>query len=315
MDTKNRRQFLKNTSLTALSLGLLSTGNAANTKEVVQPSSLMCDKTTNDFYGEGPFYTENPPTIETAKLATDAETGIRIIISGRVANLDCSQVIPNAIIDVWHANDKGEYDNTGGYNLRGKFLTNSQGFYIFETIMPGKYKDGDEFRPAHIHFKITPPGFEILTTQLYFSGDPDLARDPASSITSGEFDATHRIISLTENAAGKMEGTWDISIQGNGVTTSTNDIHLNKGIIYKVSPNPFSDRVVVRYGVFKKAQISLLVYDINGRLVANLEERVLPPEKYDAVWSPAANLPNGHYFIALKVNDLQVHYLKIIRQR
>ncbi len=311
--SKNRRQFLKNTSLTALSLGLLSSNNlsANSSKKSKEENPLMCDKTTPDYFGEGPFYTENPPPMANQQLAKSDETGERIIISGRVFNLDCQQFIPNTIVDAWHANHAGDYDNEG-YNLRGQITTNSQGFYLFETIKPGKYGNGNTFRPAHIHFKITPPGFETLTTQLYFEGDTDLGTDAASSIRSGEFDASSRIIPLTMNQNGKLEGTWDIVINGEGIATSINDLHTDKGMIYKLSSNPFSNRLVIEYGVFRQAKVSLLVYNMRGNLVANLEERVLSPKKYEAVWKPTSNTPNGHYFIALKINDLQVHYLKAI---
>ena len=308
---KNRRQFLKNTTLASLALGL-----GANTAQACTPKkdidNLECNKTTLDYFGEGPFYTEDPPTIQDGQLAEVNEPGERMIISGRVFNLDCAEYIPNTLIDVWHANHDGDYDNNG-FNLRGQTYSNSQGFYMFETIKPGKYQNGNSFRPSHIHFKITPPGFDELTTQLYFEGDPDLESDAASSITSGQYDATHRIISLEENAEGKLEGTWDIIINGDGIT-STQSIHLDKGIIYSAGPNPFSNQMIIRYGIFRRSRVSVEVFDLQGRLIANLEESQLSPEKYEAIWEPDGSLPNGHYFIALKINDLQVHYLKVIRQ-
>ena len=309
---KNRRQFLRNTSLSALSLAIIPQLGKAKPRPAGSEEAIMCDKTTLDYYGEGPFYTENPPTIQDSQLAINDEPGQRMIISGRVYNLDCSEFIPDTIIDVWHANDAGQYDNQG-FNLRGKTVTNSQGFYVFETIKPGKYLNGSAYRPAHIHFKITPPGFDTLITQLYFVGDEDLSSDAASSITSGQYDATHRIIDLEENTDGKLEGTWDIVVNGQGIT-GLNDLHIEKGMIYKATPNPFQERITINYGVFRKAKVSLLVYDLQGRMVATLEEQVLAPAKYEAEWQPDAALPKGHYFIALKVNDLQVHYLKIQRQ-
>jgi len=51
---------------------------------------------------------------------------------------------------------------------------------------------------------------------------------------------------------------------------------------------------------------------LNGQLIANLEERSLPSEKYTAVWQPDSNLPDGYYFIGLKINDLQVYYTKVL---
>jgi hypothetical protein len=112
-----------------------------------------------------------------------------------------------------------------------------------------------------------------------------------------------------------MEGTWDIVINGNGVIVGTNDLHIDRGMIYKVSPNPFVNKVTIQYGVFNKAKVNVLVYDVQGMLVANLEEKTLEAEKYEAEWSPAPELPNGHYFIALKINEIQVHYQKVILQR
>ena len=245
------------------------------------------------------------------QLASSTESGTRVIISGVVQSLDCTSVIPDTLIDVWHANEAGEYDNTG-FNLRGVTQSNSQGFYLFETILPGKYLNGALYRPSHIHFKITPPSFPTIVTQLYFDGDTDIPADAAASITSGSFDATNRIIPITLNGQGIYEGTWDIVVDGNG-TIGMADIHLDKGIIYSVSPNPFNDEVEINYGVFESNKVSIQIFDITGSLVAILDERNLKPEKYIAIWKPESSIPSGVYFVALKLNDLQVYYQKIIK--
>lgn len=307
----NRRQFIKNVSLASFSIGLLPKALQADTAKTQQ--TMACEKTTLDYYGQGPFYSANPPTINNGQLATTSETGKRLIISGRVMNLDCTEVIPNAVVDVWHANDAGAYDNTG-FNLRGKFLTNAQGFYLFETIKPGKYLNGSQYRPSHIHFKITPPGSATLVTQLYFKGDTDIEKDAAASIKSGSFDAQHRIIELKENTEGKLEGTWDIAMDGEGTSIGVQDLHVENGLIYSASPNPFQDEVVIRYGAFNPSKVGLMVYDIQGHLVAEITEKNLAPNKYEAVWQVPNSLAGGHYFIALKVNDIQVHYIKIFKQ-
>lgn len=308
----SRRQFLRNTSLAALSFGILPV-IAKTTASIKLKSPILCDESTEDAYGQGPFYTANAPSIQNNMLADSNEIGTRLILSGQVYNLECSEVIPNTEIDIWHANDDGDYDNSG-YNLRGKTTTNSQGFYVFETIKPGLYLNGATYRPSHFHFKITPPNFPTLITQLYFAGDPYIASDAAASITSGIYDATNRIIPLTTNSNGDLEGSWDIVINGDGVSVGASNIHLDKGIIYSASPNPFNDRVEIKYGVFQQAKVSVFVYDIHGRIVAQLDEQQLSPEKYNITWEADSKLPNGHYFIALKINELQVHYLKVIKQ-
>jgi len=129
----SRRQFLKNTSLSVLSVAAFPTilqSAPSSASLSMQNSKSLCDQSTEDAYGQGPFYTANAPLIQNNQLADINEVGTRIIISGQVYNLDCLAVIPNTEIDIWHANDLGGYDNTG-YNLRGKITTNSQGFYVF----------------------------------------------------------------------------------------------------------------------------------------------------------------------------------------
>lgn len=295
-NNRNRRQFLRNSALSVLGITTLPSLLKAKTNTSIDQLN-NCTQTTEDYYGEGPFYTNNPPTISNNQLAGNTEPGTKLIISGRVMNLDCSQVIPNAVVDVWHANNAGAYDNTG-YNLRGKMVTNNQGFYIFETIKPGRYLNGNTYRPSHIHFKITPPNFSTLTTQLYFQGDPYIFSDAAASITSGSFNATDRIIPLTNNN-GTLEGTWDIIISGTGVPSGTSNMHLDKGMIYKVGPNPYSDQIRIHYGIFRDANVNIMVYDIVGRAVATLEERKLSSGKYEAFWNPPSSLAEGHYFVAL----------------
>ena len=273
-----------------------------------------CEQTTIDAYGQGPFYTANAPIIQNNQLTDLNESGQRIIISGQVYNLACSEAIPNTEIDIWHANDLGEYDNSG-FNLRGKTMSNNQGYYIFESIKPGLYLNGLTYRPSHIHFKITPPGFNTLITQLYFENDPHIPTDTAASITSGQYDATNRIIPLIQNTNGDLEGTWDIIINGDGFPiTGMNNLHLSKGIIYNAHPNPFVDEIEINYGVFQKANVTISVHDISGQMIATLNQKMLEPEKYQIVWKPEIDLPKGNYFISIMINDMQVHYIKVLKK-
>lgn len=302
-----RRQFLKNTALATLSLSLLPVSSKS---KPVSQSEDDCFPSTLDYYGEGPFYTENPPELVDGQLAEKGESGTKMIISGRVYNLDCDEFIPGTTIDVWHADDAGQYDNVG-YKLRGQTSSNNQGFYLLETIHPGKYLNGGTYRPSHIHFKITPPDSDTLTTQLYFEGDPYIEGDAAASITEGEFDATHRIIPLITNNEGIEEGIWDIVIDGQGIV-GVNNIHVDKGMIYSTSPNPFRNKLEINYGVFRKATVSLLVFNLQGQTVATLEERPMQSGKYTAEWQAHSSLQAGYYFVTLKINEMQVHYQKVL---
>ena len=192
---QERRKFLKQLGVFSAGVSLFPVSAAGN--YAAEAGANSCAPCTLDYYGEGPFYTKNPPEIKNGQLADSNEAGERLIISGRVTNNDCTEYIENAVIDVWHADDSGAYDNTG-YKLRGKTKSDNQGYYSFETIKPGKYLNGNEYRPSHIHFKITAPGKSTLTTQLYFEGDTSIKNDAAASIESGTYDATDRIIPLSK---------------------------------------------------------------------------------------------------------------------
>ncbi|MGB0389968.1 MAG: T9SS type A sorting domain-containing protein [Salibacteraceae bacterium] len=310
-DKRGRRNFLKNTALTAVGVGIVPVFSKRLLAKGVD--SEACDPTTLDYYGEGPFYTQNPPLLNNNVLAKNSEAGTRIVISGRVTNLGCTEVIPNTIIDVWHADDSGAYDNSG-YNLRGYTKTNAQGYYVFETIKPGKYLNGAQYRPSHIHFKVTAPNKQVLTTQLYFQGDSSIPSDAAASITSGNYNASNRIIPLVSNSNGILEGTWDIVLDGNGVGVNTPEFipaYIDKGMIYNAFPNPFNDLLVIKYGVFKDSNIDISVFNIQGKVVATIANSEHAKGKYELTWSPDSGIPKGHYFVALKVNDMQVHYIKV----
>ena len=118
---------------------------------------------------EGPYYTPNTP--ERTSLLEPGITGTRLVVSGYVLTTDCRPVA-RALLDFWQADDQGQYDNVG-FRLRGHQFTDDQGRYTLETIVPGLYPG----RTRHIHVKVQAPNRPVLTTQLYFPGEPSNDRD------------------------------------------------------------------------------------------------------------------------------------------
>lgn len=118
---------------------------------------------------EGPFFTPNSPL--RASLVEAGSKGPRFLVSGRVLTPECRPVA-NALVDFWHADEAGEYDNRG-YRYRGHQFTDAEGRYRFETIVPALYPG----RTRHYHVKVQPKGGRILTTQLYFPNEPANRRD------------------------------------------------------------------------------------------------------------------------------------------
>jgi protocatechuate 3,4-dioxygenase beta subunit len=118
---------------------------------------------------EGPFFTPNSP--ERASLLEPGMPGTKLVVTGYVYSTDCRPV-ENALLEFWHCNDAGEYDNVG-YSLRGHQFTDKDGRYELTTIMPGLYTG----RTRHIHVKVQAPENPVLTSQLYFPDEPQNASD------------------------------------------------------------------------------------------------------------------------------------------
>jgi protocatechuate 3,4-dioxygenase beta subunit len=118
---------------------------------------------------EGPFFTPNSPL--RASLAEPGAKAPRFVLSGRVLSPQCKPVA-NALVDLWHSDDEGAYDNAG-FRYRGHVFTDSEGGYRFETIVPALYPG----RTRHFHVKVQPRGGRLLTTQLYWPNEPANRRD------------------------------------------------------------------------------------------------------------------------------------------
>jgi protocatechuate 3,4-dioxygenase beta subunit len=122
---------------------------------------------------EGPFYKPGAPS--RATLVGDTDRGERLTLTGTVRTTSC-QPLANAVLDIWHADARGGYDNDG-WGLRGTLVTDKHGRWALRTIIPGRYLNGRRYRPSHIHVKLRARGHRELTTQLYFAGDPYLEGD------------------------------------------------------------------------------------------------------------------------------------------
>lgn len=135
------------------------------------PPTPACggDDHTTPAQTEGPYYTPNTP--ERASLIEPGMPGTRLTVSGQVLTTGC-QPVARALLDFWQADDSGAYDNAG-FRLRGHQFADEQGRYMLETIVPGLYPG----RTRHIHVKVQAPNQPVLTTQLYFPGEPANQRD------------------------------------------------------------------------------------------------------------------------------------------
>ncbi len=171
---------------------------------------------------EGPFYPHKLPLDTDNDLiivgnSTTPAVGQVAHLTGRI--LDTSGApLKDAEVEIWQCDVNGNYiasnsdrqdKNFQGY---GRFTTGSSGEYRFRTIKPVPYGG----RPApHVHFKITKGGRELLTTQMFVSGDPGNLKD---NVFRGIRDPIDRELSsadfkpLKQSKIGELAAQFDVVI-------------------------------------------------------------------------------------------------------
>jgi catechol 1,2-dioxygenase len=143
----------------------------------------------------GPFHVAGAPERRMGENISLDGKGDGCRFEGRVIDLH-GRPIGGARIDVWSDNAEGFYDvQQPGiqpkWNNRGIFTTEADGRYCFVGIKPVSYPIPDDgpvgrmlgqlgrhaYRPAHMHFLVTAPGFHKLVTHTFVGDDPYLASD------------------------------------------------------------------------------------------------------------------------------------------
>lgn len=146
---------------------------------------------------EGPYHRNGAPELTALPYVMPMradEPGEPLVFTGTVVDL-AGAPVPGALIDMWQAGNDGTYSGFVGdapeMNLRCRMRADDTGRFEIRTIRPAPYQipiagptgsflemvGRHAWRPAHFHFIVTADGFEALTTQTYFRGDPWLDGD------------------------------------------------------------------------------------------------------------------------------------------
>ncbi|AXE24011.1 dioxygenase [Streptomyces globosus] len=195
----SRKSVLKAAALAGVT-PLLVGGGAALARDRSAASGATLDPTPACDDGdaptipqtEGPYFKPNSP--QRTSLVLPGTPGVPLTVSGFVFGRSCLPVA-GALLDFWQADVNGAYDNAG-YGFRGHQFTDARGAFTLRTVVPGLYPG----RTRHIHVKAQAPGGRVLTTQLYFPGEPRNATDAI-------FDA--RLLMNVRQSGPGREGTFD----------------------------------------------------------------------------------------------------------
>jgi len=192
-----RRKFLRRWGALPVVVALPAWGaHAGDPRELIATPACSEGEEPTLRQVEGPFFKPRSP--ERTSLLGAGLQGTRILVSGLVLSTHCEPVV-GALLDFWQCDNHGAYDNSG-YRLRGHQFTDSTGSYRLETIVPGVYPG----RTRHIHVKVQAPGRAVLTTQLYFPGEPENQRD---------FLFQEALLLATTDAGGTTAGRFDFVLK------------------------------------------------------------------------------------------------------
>ena len=301
-----RRKFIKTAIMGSIGAGIIP-------QKVLL--GMNCATTFPDILG--PYWSTNHPQRTT--LANHDEPGTRIFISGHLTANDCETPIQNAMVDVWHANAEGCYtvfqecqsgnSDSDPYNLRGIIITNENGYYTFESILPGYYSG----RPRHFHYKITTPSGTELVTQCYFDNDPFI---------DDEWEENHPglVIPLEETENG-LVGIFDIVINEE---VSEVGIDYNSNLSYRefsinmAYPNPFNNKIRIDFTINNHGYVDIGIYDITGKWVVNIIGKHMQSGKYKMIWDGRDMLGNlvssGVYLVLMKFgSSFQTKKIELIK--
>lgn len=148
----------------------------------------------------GPFYRPGAPVRADGQSISLDGQGAPLTFAATVAELD-GPGIAGAVVEVWQANARGLYENQQPdlqpeFNLRGTYRSGAGGRLTIRSVKPAGYTIPDDgpvgrlmarlglatMRPAHLHFRITAPGYQTLTTHVFDRNDPAIDRDPLFAV-------------------------------------------------------------------------------------------------------------------------------------
>jgi len=149
----------------------------------------------------GPFFVDNAPKYRNGDDVANGARGEPCFVSGIVRG-EGGEPVSGARIEIWQADADGFYDvqtdDADTHRARGVLHSLADGRYHFRSIVAEPYPiphDGPvgrmlealgrhPWRPAHLHFMITAPGYERLVTHVFREGDRYLDSDAVFGVRS-----------------------------------------------------------------------------------------------------------------------------------
>lgn len=179
IESEDRHEFV----LASDVLGLSSLVDMLHSRDDATSSSVL-----------GPFHVSGAPPLAVGGDMKRHFGGPVLLAEGVIRNTS-GNPIPNAVIDIWQTAPNGLYasqdEEQDTFSFHGLMTVGSDGRYAFTTVKPVEYtvpSDGPvgailnacgrhPWRPSHLHYIVTAPGYRTLVTEVFPDDDPYLDQD------------------------------------------------------------------------------------------------------------------------------------------
>lgn len=187
IETEDRHEFV----LASDVLGLSSLVDMLHSRDDATSSSVL-----------GPFHVSGAPPLAVGGDMKRHFGGPVLLAEGVIRDTS-GNPIPNAVIDIWQTAPNGLYasqdEEQDTYSFHGLMTVGSDGRYAFTTVKPVEYtvpSDGPvgailnacgrhPWRPSHLHYIVTAPGYRTLVTEVFPDDDPYLDQDTVFGVREG----------------------------------------------------------------------------------------------------------------------------------
>ena len=186
IESPDRHEFI----LASDVLGMSSLVDMINSSPDATSSSVL-----------GPFHVSGAPPLEVGGDMKRDYGGPVLLAEGTIRDTD-GNPIPGAQLDIWQTAPNGLYASQDAeqdmYSFHALMTVGEDGRYGFTTVKPVEYTvptDGPvgailnacgrhPWRPSHLHYIVTAPGFKPLVTEIFPDDDPYLDQDTVFGVRS-----------------------------------------------------------------------------------------------------------------------------------
>lgn len=183
-------------------------GTSGSTGSSAGPTTAECRPTPGGVDGPAAAPPDTPSRVRlgpgrelerTAETVAISRKGDPLLVTGVVYAEDCRTPLVGATVDAWQTNADGRYGPGGSSStgarccyLQGQARTDSKGRYVLQTVVPGRYPEGNP-PPRHIHLAVSHPQTQSLVTELTFAGDPGAPPNDPLTVTPTKKDGRQHI--------------------------------------------------------------------------------------------------------------------------